>query len=97
MKRAISFEAAKAQYPHRYTAETIPAHAKTRQPNGLFLAPQYLTDVEWYEKTLFNGESEFADRNHCHSAGESWPFGQWLDTPPSAENFARLKSCLGIK
>lgn len=96
MKRAITFEAAKAAYPHRYTAETIPAHAKARQPNGLFLAPQYLTDLEWYEKTLFAGESELADKGHCYSSGQSWPFGQWLDTPPTPDNFARLKSCLGL-
>jgi len=79
--RPITFEQACSCYPHRYTCQHVPAWTKYAAPNGMFYAPQFLTDREWYENTLFAGESELADKKHCHTTGQTWPHGQWLDMP----------------
>lgn len=69
-----------ARYVHRYTMEHVPAWAQKRAENGLFYAPQYRNDAEWYERTLFYGEpGHYGTKNECCSAGQSWPLGQWLD------------------
>jgi len=81
MPRPITFEQAKAQYVHRYTAEHVPQWARRMAPNGKYYAPQYRTDLEWYNATEFNGEGEIADKEHCYSTKATWPFGQWLDEP----------------
>ena len=94
--RPLSFAEACARYPHRYTVDHIPAHVRNRQPNGLFLAPQYASDREWYDRTLFNGESPLADASYCHSVNQSWPFGQWLDVQPTRELFERLIACVRV-
>lgn len=80
-RRAISLDTAKHQYQHRYTMDHIPAWA--RKPcNGMFYAPQYASDAEWYENTIFPGEQgkPRAD-DHCESRNASWPLGQWLKQP----------------
>ncbi len=86
MKRKLSFERAKAQYVHRYTMEHVPAWAKERPcdhggTETRYYAPQFRTDREWYDNTLFHGESELADKHHCYTSGQTWPLGQWLDKP----------------
>jgi hypothetical protein len=81
MKRAISFERAKARFQHRYTIEHVPAWARQRAGNGKYYAPQYASDREWYEKTRFYGEDEMASKGRCYSSDESWPLGTWLDQP----------------
>jgi hypothetical protein len=81
MKRPISFEQAKAQYTHRFTMEHVPVWAILRAPNGKYYAPQYRSDKEWYDNTLFAGESELATKEACYTANQSWPLGQWLDQP----------------
>jgi len=73
-----TLEEAKRMYPHRYTMEHRPYWALRPAPNGRRYAPQYRTDAEWYNNTLFPGESELTDRHHCYSTGETWPLGQWL-------------------
>lgn len=80
-KRPISFAAAKAQFPHRFTMEHVPAWAKvpmfhTAARQYVHYAPQWSTDLEWYEATRFHGESELAEKGHCHSSGETWPLGK---------------------
>lgn len=80
-KRPLTLAQAKAQYPHRYTVEHVPAWARKAANNGKYYAPQCATDAEWYDNTLFHGESELASRNHCYSSQPSWPMGQWLDAP----------------
>jgi hypothetical protein len=77
----LSFLDAKIMYPHRYTMEHVPNWA-FRPIKGKYHAPQYRTDREWYENTIFPGE----DQHHgfgsdCYSAGGSWPLGLWLDRP----------------
>ena len=79
--RAITLEQAKAQYTNRYTMEHIPQWAKEICDNGKYYAPQYTSDLEWYNNTKFAGEGGIADRKHCYSNGQSWPIGQWLDKP----------------
>jgi hypothetical protein len=83
MARPITFNEARAQYPHRYTMEHVPAWArKPCEGNGKYYAPQYRTDAEWYEKTAFPGEGGIDRReDHCMSNAPSWPLGQWLDAP----------------
>lgn len=89
MRRTISFERACAQYVHRYTMDHVPAWAMERpdaQRNGDpiradYYAPQFASDREWYDNTLFHGESELATRGHCYTSGQAWPLGHWLDKP----------------
>lgn len=80
--RRLSFEEAKTLFAHRYTMEHVPEWARVKcQETGKYYAPQYATDREWYENTLFEGESELARRGYCHSSAQSWPLGKWLDKP----------------
>lgn len=82
MPRPISFEAAKARYPHRYTGEHVPSWARERAPNGRCYAPGFRNDREWYANTLFPGEAGIPKRHkHCETSNQSWPLGQWLDHP----------------
>lgn len=79
--RPISFEQAKAQFVHRYTVAHVPAWARKRCENGKFYAPQFRTDKEWYDNTEFYGEGVTATKTHCHTSGQTWPLGQWLNKP----------------
>lgn len=86
---AMTFEEAKRVYVHRYTMEHIPAWALQRPcdqggTETRYYAPQYASDREWFEKTLFPPHNPFAmgsQDQSCYSARPSWPFGQWLDAP----------------
>lgn len=81
--RKISFEQAKARYPHRYTLEHVPEWAKTPMNNGKYYAPHYRTCREWYENTRFPGEPDgpSARSRWCMSVSQSWPLGETLDAP----------------
>lgn len=83
MTRKVSFEQAKRMYIHRYTMEHVPQWAKGVAMNGKFYAPRYRSDREWYENTVFPGEAEWLGprEKHCHSDGQSWPLGHWLEHP----------------
>lgn len=89
MARELSFEAACAKYVHRYTMDHVPAWAMERpdaQRNDDpirpgYYAPQFASDREWYEHTLFHGEHELATRTYCYTSGQTWPLGHWLDKP----------------
>lgn len=83
--RKLTLSQAKALYVHRYTMEYVPAWARRVNPgNGKFYAPQYKSDKEWYDSTIFPGEpGHDGDKNHCYSSGQTWPLGQWLDKPYS--------------
>jgi hypothetical protein len=82
-----TFERAKAQYVHRYTMEHVPAWtAQINANNGKYYAPQFRTDREWYDNTVFPGEpghSEYRIRKseYCETRNQTWPLGQWLDRP----------------
>lgn len=78
----LLFEEAKTRYVHRYTLEHVPAWARSPRDDGTFYAPQYRTDREWYDSTLFPGEpGHIGDRNHCYSTKETWPLGESLKAP----------------
>ena len=78
-KPKLSFEEAKRMYVHRYTMEHIPSWAKNPVDNRKYYAPQYRTDKEWYDNTVFPPHNGFKD--HCTSTNQSWPLGQWLENP----------------
>lgn len=78
--RAITFERAKAQYPHRFTMDHVPKWAgDVCKRSGKYPGPHYGSDLEWYNNT------EFPDRGgrklYCRSLNQSYPAGKWLDTP----------------
>jgi hypothetical protein len=82
MPRPITLQQARASYPYRYTMEHVPAWARKPCGNGKYYAPQYRTDAEWYDNTVFPGEGGLEpDEAACFSSGETWPLGQWLDAP----------------
>jgi hypothetical protein len=84
MKRAITLAQAKEAYPHRFTCEHVPAWAKRsfREAGGTkdtYPAPQFASDAEWYENTVFpdeQGHDETAD--YCETRNQSWPCGKEL-------------------
>lgn len=76
----MTFEEAKARYVHRFTMEHIPAWARERQPDGTYYAPQYRSDREWFENTLFPPENPFSKKD-CHSERQTWPLGMKLKAP----------------
>lgn len=95
MKR-LPFSKACTQYVDRYTMEHVPAWAGTpldrsqlvvEKPTdeGDYYAPQFRTDREWYEHTLFPGEPDypFKDKRetNCYTTGATWPLGKWLTAP----------------
>jgi hypothetical protein len=85
--RVISFVQAKARYVHRFTMDHRPQWAIERARNGKFYAPQFRSDREWYDNTLFPGEAHVHPRErHCFTTGQTWPLGVWLDQP-----FARTR------
>ena len=83
-KRKLTLNQAKARYPHRYTMEHCPRWAIEARFPGKWYAPQYATDREWYENTVFPGERGLhGNCTHCQSSNPTWPLGQWLDVPYS--------------
>jgi hypothetical protein len=79
-ERIISFKSACSEYENRYTMEHVPAWAKIKCENGKFYAPQFASDKEWYDSTLFPGESFVGEKEvHCFTQNQTWPIGNWLD------------------
>lgn len=81
-----SFEQACAQYVHRFTMEHVPAWTRVKcSGTAKHYAPQFRSDREWYEHTLFPGEpghpAESARVRWCYTTKPTWPLGQWLDAP----------------
>lgn len=89
--RALTLSQAQARYPHRFTMEHVPSWATKPMPTDTaqprFYAPQYRSDQEWYELTVFPGEERLgcrvaaSDTYACHSMGQTWPLGDWLTQP----------------
>lgn len=76
----MTFEQAKREYVHRFTMEHVPQWAKKPMPNGAFYAPQFKTDREWYENTLFppHKYSRSKRDTSCFTSGQTWPLGKSL-------------------
>lgn len=85
-KDRMSFEEATRRYVHRFTMEHMPTWARQSAPNGRFYAPQYRSDQEWYDRTLFPPQNPYTTRRRqeCHSTAQTWPLGTWLDRPYTA-------------
>ena len=81
----MTFNEAKRAYVHRFTVEHVPEWALKPAPNGRYYAPKYRSDLEWFQHTLFPPLNPF-HRTDCHSTGQTWPFGQWLDKPYGEES-----------
>ena len=82
MNRKLTLDQARAQYPHRFTMEHMPAWAMDSFGDGKYPAPQYRTDAEWYENTVFPGELGFHGNNrHCYTSRQTWPLGQTISAP----------------
>lgn len=79
--RTISIGEAKRFYPHRFTMEHVPDWSSEPMGNGMFYAPQYRSDKEWYDNTKFPGEGMFIRSSNCISENLSWPLGRMLDKP----------------
>jgi hypothetical protein len=84
MKR-LSFQQACSKYIHRFTMDHVPQWAADKMPSGDYYAPQYSSDLEWYENTYFPGEIQhIMGKNHkgnCDSRNCSFPLGTFLTSP----------------
>ena len=80
-KRPVTLAQAKSMYVHRFTMDHMPDWARTPAGNGKYYAPQYRSDQEWYDLTLFLGESPLASKGFCFSSNQTWPLGLWLNEP----------------
>jgi hypothetical protein len=82
-RRPISFENACKKYPNRFTMEHIPFWAGKPIEENKYYAPQFRTDLEWYDNTKFFNEPgwEGPNKEYCHTIGETWPLGLFLHKP----------------
>jgi hypothetical protein len=81
MAKRPTFERACAQYLHRFTMDHVPNWA-TKPLDGRYYAPQFTSDRDWYEHTLFKGDPGYNSiGGDCYTTGQTWPLGQWLDSP----------------
>jgi hypothetical protein len=78
-KVKLSFEDAKREYINRFTMEHVPAWAKKPLDNGKYYAPQYKSDQEWYDNTVFPPFT--MNKKYCESSNATWPLGQFLSEP----------------
>lgn len=77
-----SFSEACTRYVHRYTLDHVPNWARWPRADGNYCAPQYRSDREWYDSTLFPGEpGHIGDHKHCFSTKPTWPLGDRLPAP----------------
>ena len=49
----MTFAEATARYVHRFTMDHIPMWALEQRTDGSYYAPQFASDREWFEHTLF--------------------------------------------
>jgi hypothetical protein len=100
MKRKISFETACARYVHRFTMDHVPSWARsfcTFNGQRKYYAPQFASDREWYEHTLFKGEpGHIGIAGDCYTSGQTWPLGQWLAAPFQKEGRRNAAGSLKI-
>lgn len=90
VRKRPTFDHAKACYVHRFTMEHVPSWAKREgfTVNGVHAhyAPQYRSDREWYDNTLFPGEpGHTGPITHCYSINATWPLGHSLPKPYRVE------------
>lgn len=84
--RPLTLAQAQERYPHRFTQDHFPAwaaHPLRRDRLGEaedYPAPQYASDAEWYERTIFPGEGGLPRNAHgmCVSNRPTFPLGERL-------------------
>lgn len=76
----LPFDQACAQYVHRFTMEHVPQWARAQREDGTYYAPQFRSDREWYENTLFPPH-EMCHKTDSYTTGQTWPLGQSLPEP----------------
>lgn len=80
--RTLTFKEATARFTNRFTMEHVPAWTQRYTDNGLYYAPQYASDIQWYERTTFPGEpGHLGTKNTCYSSRQTFPLGPWLSEP----------------
>lgn len=85
--RTITLANARAKYVNRFTMEHTPQWARELRTDGMYYAPHYRSDTEWYANTSFPGENGVSiQAKHCESNGQTWPLGQSLAEPYLAEH-----------
>lgn len=77
----ISLEEACAQYVHRFTMEHVPEWSQARREDGTYYAPQFASDQEWYNNTMFPPEHPLGNSHTCYSINQTWPLGHSLERP----------------
>lgn len=88
--RVVGFEEATRIYINRYTMEHVPEWARRPRAEGLYYAPQYATDREWYDNARFPGEEgHLGITNDCTARNPSWPLGEWLGEKPDPTNWTK--------
>lgn len=67
----------------RFTMEHAPAHASTKLSNGMYPAPGYKTDEEWFKLSKFTSDAERFAKGimYCSWTAPSYPLGQYLPMP----------------
>lgn len=82
----MTFDEAKRRYVHRFTMEHVPAWARKVREDGTYYAPQYRSDREWYENTVFPPQHPLGKRcRDCYSTGQTWPLGKAMAYPYKKE------------
>lgn len=83
--RPLTLQQAQSRYPHRFTMEHVPQWARQVRRDGTYYAPQYRSDAEWFERTVFPGEPRHIPAHKrdtsCMSLAQTWPLGQALPAP----------------
>lgn len=80
-KRPISFDDACQKYINRYTFDNIPKWSQSVNKEGLYEAPHFSNDIEWYQNTFFPGEQNVSlDSASCISE-PTFPLGEYLIVP----------------
>lgn len=76
-----------ARFVHRFTMESVPQWSRRAfsQPivgPPLYYSPQYRSDAEWLERTVFAITDKRGDLSKggqfCYSRDHTWPLGKFL-------------------
>lgn len=91
--RPLTLPQAQACYQQRYTMDHVPfwaTHPVRRDGVGnpeSWPGPQFASDAEWYERTVFPGEHGLPRAaSWCISGNCSWPLGSQLPAPYAVQH-----------
>lgn len=84
MKRVLGVDLPKrlqaavlARFVHRFTVDHKPAWASAARPDGSCYKPQFASDQEWLENTLFyvTDKGELSEQQRFCESNPTFPFG----------------------